>query len=256
LIRNSIDGSPIRTDGWISLHKKLPERPYRVPFCPMINGATKGDPMTTTRILVQYGSLRSTSVSRQLAVNVVDILSDLGAEAVLYTPDNLPLYDEELRSHPEVQNYMNWVDWADGFVWISPEIHGTISAVMKNQIDWMELSRGAIRPTQGKTLAVMQVEGGSQSFNTVNLLRQIGRWMRMFTIPNQSSIPKAFQQFDECCILNNSSYRNRVIDVCEELVKFTQLTSDKIDWLTDRYSERVETADQLSARVNLKGVLS
>jgi arsenical resistance protein ArsH len=54
-----------------------------------------------------------------------------------------------------------------------------------------------VRPTQGKTLAVMQVCGGSQSYNAVNQMRILGRWMRMLTIPNQSSVAKAFQEFDE-----------------------------------------------------------
>ena len=174
-----------------------------------------------------------------------------GVESILADP-NLPLYDEELRDDPKVQEYLDQVDWADGFVWISPELHGTISAVMKNQVDWMQLSVGAVRPTQGKTLAVMQVEGGSQSFNTVNLMRQMGRWMRMFTIPNQSSIPKAYQEFTEDGQLKDSSFRNRVIDVAEELVKFTEILKDKVDFLTDRYSERVESGEELAERMNLK----
>ncbi|QIN96766.1 NADPH-dependent oxidoreductase [Synechococcus phage S-N03] len=204
-------------------------------------------------ILVQYGSLRDASFSRQLAHNVADILKGMGAEVRIQDPQ-LPLYDESLRPDPSVQSYMDNIEWANGFVWISPELHGTVSAVMKNQIDWMQLSNGAVRPTQGKTLALFQVEGGSQSFNTVNLLRQIGRWMRLLTIPNQSSIPKVYQEFENG-VLKDSSFRDRVIDVCEELVKFTELTSDKIDWLTDRYSERKESASELEARMNLKEAL-
>jgi arsenic resistance protein ArsH len=147
---------------------------------------------------------------------------------------------------------LDQVDWADGFVWISPELHGTISAVMKNQVDWMQLSVGAVRPTQGKTLAVMQVCGGSQSFNVVNQLRVLGRWMRMVTIPNQSSVAKAFLEFDDNDRMKPSGYYNRIVDVMEELVKFTLLTRDNSDFLVDRYSERVESAEQLMQRVNQK----
>ena len=208
-------------------------------------------PTMPSKILVQYGSLRSNSVSHKLALEVQRFLTQFGVEAIVSDP-NLPLYDEELRDDPKVQEYLGQVDWADGFVWISPELHGTISAVMKNQVDWMQLSVGAVRPTQGKTLAVMQVEGGSQSFNTVNLMRQMGRWMRMFTIPNQSSIPKAYQEFTEEGQLKDSPFRNRVIDVVEELVKFTEILKDKVDFLTDRYSERVEPGEELADRINLK----
>ena len=206
------------------------------------------------KILVQYGSLRSTSFSRKLAEEVARFLTEFGADVRIADP-NLPLYNEEMRDDPKVQEYMELVDWADGFAWVSPELHGTIAAVMKNQVDWMQLSNGATRPTQGKTLALFQVEGGSQSFNTVNLMRQMGRWMRMFTIPNQSSIPKAYQEFNEDGQLNDSPFRNRVIDVVEELVKFTELTKDKIDWLTDRYSERVESGEELASRMNLAQAL-
>ena len=207
-----------------------------------------------TKILVQYGSLRSTSVSRKLALEVQSFLTQFGAEVQIADP-NLPLYNEELRDDPKVQEYMKQVDWAEGFVWISPELHGTISSVLKNQVDWMQLSVGAVRPTQGKTLALFQVEGGSQSFNTVNLMRQMGRWMRMFTIPNQSSIPKAYQEFTEEGQLKDGPFRNRVIDVVEELVKFTELTKDKVDFLTDRYSERVESGEELANRMNLAQAL-
>ena len=208
-------------------------------------------PTMTSKILVQYGSLRSNSVSHKLALEVQRFLTHFGVKAIVADP-NLPLYDEGLRDDPKVQEYLGQVDWADGFVWISPELHGTISAVMKNQVDWMQLSVGAVRPTQGKTLAVMQVEGGSQSFNTVNLMRQMGRWMRMFTIPNQSSTPKAYQEFTEEGQLKDSPFRNRVIDVVEELAKFTEILEDKVDFLTDRYSERVESGEELADRMNLK----
>ena len=210
--------------------------------------------MTKPRILVQYGSLRSNSVSSKLADEVAHFLSQLGADVRIADP-NLPLYNEEMRDDPKVQEYMKLVDWADGYAWISPELHGTIASVMKNQVDWMQLSVGATRPTQGKTLALFQVEGGSQSFNTVNLMRQMGRWMRMLTIPNQSSIPKAYQEFNENGSLKEGPFRNRVIDVVEELIKFTELTKDKIDYLTDRYSERVESGEELASRMNLSQAL-
>ena len=210
--------------------------------------------MTKPRILVQYGSLRSNSVSSKLADEVAYLLSQFGADVRIADP-NLPLYNEEMRDDPKVQEYMKLVDWADGYAWISPELHGTIASVMKNQVDWMQLSVGATRPTQGKTLALFQVEGGSQSFNTVNLMRQMGRWMRMLTIPNQSSIPKAYQEFNENGSLKEGPFRNRVIDVAEELIKFTELTKDKIDFLTDRYSERVESGEELATRMNLAQAL-
>jgi arsenic resistance protein ArsH len=143
--------------------------------------------------------------------------------------------------------------WAEGMVWVSPERHGAMTGVMKSQIDWIPLSLGGIRPTQGKTLAVMQVCGGSQSFNAVNQLRILGRWMRMITIPNQSSVPKAFNEFDDAGRMLPSPDYHRIVDVIEELVRFTLLTYGRSDYLNDRYSERVENRAKLSKRVNQKG---
>ena len=134
-------------------------------------------------------------------------------------------------------------------VWCSPERHGAMTGVMKAQIDWIPLALGAVRPTQGKTLAVMQVCGGSQSFNAVNQMRILGRWMRCITVPNQSSVPKAFQQFDDNDRMLAAPFYDRMVDVMEELVKFTLLTRGCADYLVDRYSERLETGKELIERV-------
>ncbi|WP_282257159.1 arsenical resistance protein ArsH [Stenotrophomonas sp. PS02301] len=194
------------------------------------------------RILVLYGSLRPQSYSRLLAREVERLLQHLGAEVRLFDPHGLPLADAVDADHPTVQQLRAWSQWSEGQVWISPERHGTLSAVFKNQIDWLPLSEGSVRPTQGRTLAVMQVCGGSQSFNVVNALRVLGRWMRMVTIPNQSSVAKAWQEFDAQGRMKPSAYYDRVVDVVEELVKFTLLVRDNSDYLTDRYSERKDDA--------------
>jgi arsenic resistance protein ArsH len=151
-----------------------------------------------------------------------------------------------------VKELRDLMAWSEGQVWCSPERHGSITGIMKAQIDWVPLALGAVRPTQGKTLAVMQVEGGSQSFNAVNQLRVLGRWMRMITIPNQSSVAKAWSEFDENNRMKPSSFYDRIVDVCEELVRFTLLTRDRADYLVDRYSERKESADELIKRVKNK----
>ncbi|EKD09272.1 arsenical resistance protein ArsH [Limnospira platensis] len=194
------------------------------------------------RILFLYGSLRKRSYSRLLAEEAARIITDMGAEVRFFHPDDLPLRDRFDESHPEVQKLRELSQWSEGQVWSSPEMHGNITGILKNQIDWIPLSIGAVRPTQGKTLAVMQVSGGSQSFNAVNTMRILGRWMRMFTIPNQSSVAKAYQEFNEDGTMKDSPYRDRVIDVMEELYKFTLLLRDQVDYLTDRHSERQEIA--------------
>ncbi|RZU99440.1 arsenical resistance protein ArsH [Spiribacter vilamensis] len=206
------------------------------------------------RILLLYGSLRDRSFSRLTAEEGARILRRLGAETRLFHPSGLPLPDDADADHEKVQELRELATWADGFVWSSPERHGAMTGIMKAQIDWIPLSLGAVRPTQGKTLAVMQVCGGSQSFNAVNQLRLLGRWMRLITIPNQSSVPKAFMEFDDDNRMKPSPYYNRIVDVMEELVKFTRMTRDRRDYLVDRYSERIESADALSARVNQRSI--
>jgi len=212
------------------------------------------DPLRSThkpRILLLYGSVRPRSYSRFATQEAARLLHHLGAEPHIYDPSGLPLPDDAPEDHPKVKELRDLVTWSEGQVWTSPERHGAMSGILKSQIDWIPLNTGAVRPTQGKTLAVMQVSGGSQSFNAVNQMRILGRWMRMVTIPNQSSVAKTFQEFDEAGRMKPSSYYDRIVDVMEELVKFTLLTRDVSDHLTDRYSERVETAAELSARVNL-----
>lgn len=202
------------------------------------------------RILLLYGSLRSRSFSRLVVEESARLLDAMGADTRIFDPTGLPLPDSEDAAHPKVDELRSLVMWSEGQVWCSPERHGAMTGIMKVQIDWIPLSLGAVRPTQGKTLAVMQVCGGSQSFNAVNQLRVLGRWMRMLTIPNQSSVPKAFLEFDDNDRMKPSPFYNRIVDVMEELMKFTLLTRDHNDYLLDRYSERVETAEQLMARVN------
>jgi arsenic resistance protein ArsH len=206
------------------------------------------------RILLLYGSTRTRSFSRLLTEEAARILQLLGAETVIFDPCGLPLPDNAPDDHPKVQQLRELVLWSEGQVWCSPERHGSMSAVFKAQIDWIPLTLGAVRPTQGKTLAVMQVCGGSQSFNTVNQLRVLGRWMRMLTIPNQSSVPKAFMEFDEAGRMKPSAYYDRVVDVMEELLKFTLLVRGREAFLVDRYSERKESADELSKRVNQRSI--
>jgi arsenic resistance protein ArsH len=206
------------------------------------------------RILLLYGSLRQRSFSRLVVQESARLLQMMGAETRIFDPHGLPLPDSEDASHQKVQELRDLVTWSEGMVWCSPERHGAMTGIMKAQIDWIPLSIGAVRPTQGKTLAVMQVCGGSQSFNAVNQLRILGRWMRMFTIPNQSSVAKAWLEFDENDRMKPSSYYDRIVDVLEELVKFTWLLRDRADYLTDRYSERKESAAALSARVGQRSI--
>lgn len=210
--------------------------------------------MQAPRILLLYGSLRERSYSRLLTEEAARLLRAMGAETRIFDPSGLPLPDGAPDDHPKVQQLREWAQWAEGMVWCSPERHGAMTGIMKAQIDWIPLALGSVRPTQGKTLAVMQVSGGSQSFNAVNQLRVLGRWMRMITIPNQSSVAKAFLEFEEDGRMKPSPYYERVVDVMEELMKFTLLTRGCADYLVDRYSERRESAEELSRRVNLRNV--
>ena len=206
------------------------------------------------RILLLYGSLRSRSYSRLVIEECQRLLVNMGAETRIFDPAGLPQPDGGDESHPKVVELRELMAWSEGQVWCSPERHGAMTGIMKSQIDWVPLSIGSVRPTQGKTLAVMQVCGGSQSFNAVNQMRILGRWMRMLTIPNQSSVAKAFMEFDDDGRMKPSAYYNRIVDVMEELMKFTLLTRDSVDYLVDRDSERVETAEQLSRRVNQRSI--
>jgi arsenic resistance protein ArsH len=201
------------------------------------------------RILFLYGSLRERSFSRLAAEEAARIMEGLGAEVRWFHSHDLPLRDPAKEGHPKVQELRALCEWSEGQVWSCPELHGSVTGVFKNQIDWIPLPAGAVRPTQGRTLAVMQVCGGSQSFNVVNSLRLLGRWMRMITIPNQSSVAKAYEEFHEDGTMRDSSYRDRIVDVMEELYKFTLLTRDVREYLVDRYSERREAEAKARALI-------
>ncbi len=204
------------------------------------------------RILMLYGSLRERSYSKLLTLEAAKLLETMGAEVRVFDPLDLPQPDAAPDTHSKVKELRDLAAWSEGMVWCSPERHGAMTGILKTQIDWIPLSLGAVRPTQGKTLAVMQVCGGSQSFNAVNQMRILGRWMRMLTIPNQSSVAKAFLEFEEDGRMKPSPYYDRVVDVMEEFIKFTLLTRDVASYLVDRYSERKESAEELSKRVNQK----
>lgn len=222
---------------------------------PSLERLTPREPSThKPRILLIYGSTRERSFSRLVIQEAARLLEHFGAETRIFNPSGLPLPDDAPDTHPKVAELREMMQWSEGQVWCSPERHGSMSSVFKAQIDWVPLAMGAVRPTQGKTLAVMQVCGGSQSFNVVNQLRVLGRWMRMVTIPNQSSVPKAFTEFDENGRMKPSPYYDRLVDVMEELMKFTLLLRDRQDYLVDRYSERKESAEELSKRVNQRSI--
>jgi arsenic resistance protein ArsH len=225
---------------------------FRIPPRELLQEAASS--LHPPRFLLLYGSLRERSFSKLLALEAARLLEAMGGETRLFDPAGLPLPDSVPDSHPKVQELRTLAAWSEGMVWSSPERHGAMTGILKAQIDWIPLSVGSVRPTQGKTLAVLEVSGGSQSFNAVNQMRILGRWMRMITIPNQSSVAKAFLEFDEAGRMKPSAYYDRVVDVMEELFKFTLLTRDVSSFLVDRYSERKETAEALSKRVNLKSI--
>ena len=206
------------------------------------------------RILMLYGSLRERSYSKLVTLEAARLLELMGAEVKMFDPLDLPQPDATPDTHQKVKELRDLATWSEGMVWCSPERHGAMTGIMKSQIDWIPLALGAVRPTQGKALAVMQVCGGSQSFNAVNQMRILGRWMRMLTIPNQSSVAKAFLEFEEDGRMKPSAYYDRIVDVMEELIKFTLLTRDIAPYLVDRYSERKESAEELSKRVNQKAI--
>ncbi|MEP4888825.1 MAG: arsenical resistance protein ArsH [Aliiglaciecola sp.] len=206
------------------------------------------------RILLLHGSMRKRAFSRLVVEECARLLTHFGAETKIFNPEGLPQTDTEDENHPKVKELRELMLWSEGQVWCSPERHGSMTSIFKSQIDWVPLNIGGVRPTQGKTLAVMQVCGGSQSFNVVNQLRILGRWMRMVTIPNQSSVAKAYLEFDENDRMKPSAYYNRIVDVMEELMKFTLLLRNNKDYFVDRYSERVESAEQLSQRVNQRSI--
>ncbi|KAF0808529.1 NADPH-dependent FMN reductase [Alcanivorax xiamenensis] len=223
---------------------------FRMPDRRQLGAASTHPP----RVLLLYGSLRERSFSRLAVEEAARLLEAMGAQTRIFDPRGLPLPDAEPADHPKVAELRDLAQWSEGMVWCSPERHGAMTGIMKAQIDWIPLALGGVRPTQGKTLAVMQVCGGSQSFNAVNQLRVLGRWMRMVTIPNQSSVPKAFLEFDDNDRMKPSSFYDRIVDVMEELMKFTLLVRDRGDYLTDRYSERKESATEVSARVNQRAM--
>lgn len=234
---------------------KLPnvaEEAFAVPAASLLQSPKAGH---RPRILLLYGSLRERSFSRFATMEAALLLQAFGAETRIFDPSGLPLPDDAPATHEKVRELRELSAWSEGQVWCSPERHGAMTGIMKAQIDWIPLEIGAVRPTQGKTLAVMQVSGGSQSFNAINQLRVLGRWMRMITIPNQSSVAKAYEQFDADGRMKPSAYYDRIVDVMEELVKFTLLTRGVSSYLTDRYSERKEEAGKVETRLNLKRAL-
>ena len=235
-----------------TLNKSLPNIEEASLVTPSTNKMAMSFSDHKPRILLLYGSLRERSFSRLVIEECAELLKTFGAETRIFNPLGLPQPDTGDGSHPKVKELHELMVWSEGQVWCSPERHGSMTGIFKSQIDWTPLNMGGVRPTQGKTLAVMQVCGGSQSFNAVNQMRILGRWMRMVTIPNQSSVAKAFLEFEENGRMKPSAYYNRIVDVMEELMKFTLLMRDNKDHFVDRYSERVESAEQVSKRVNQK----
>ena len=234
------------------LPEQLDAAHFQIPSAQTLNAPQRAS--HPPRFLLLYGSLRERSYSKLLTLEAQRLLQAMGGDTRIFDPAGLPQPDGAPDTHPKVQELRTLAAWSEGMVWCSPERHGAMTGILKSQIDWIPLAIGAIRPTQGKTLAVMEVSGGSQSFNAVNQLRILGRWMRLLTIPNQSSVPKAYEQFDEAGRMKPSALYDRVVDVMEELYKFTLLTRDLAPYLVDRYSERKEAAEALAARVQQSGM--
>lgn len=231
----------------------LPALDRRFVFDRPAAGLGPADP--PPRILLLYGSLRERSYSRLCIEEAARLLQMFGCETRIFDPSTLPLPDQVAGDdHPAVHELRELSLWSEGQVWCSPERHGQITGVMKTQIDHLPLAMGGMRPAQGRTLAVMQVSAGSQSFNSVNTLRVLGRWMRMFTIPNQSSVAKAFEEFDEAGRMKPSSYYDRIVDVIEELVRFTVLMRPHGDRLVDRYSERKAAGVPIDPATDLSSI--
>lgn len=224
-------------------------------FTTTMPAATLGQHNPPPRILLLYGSLREQSFSRLAVEEAARLLQFFGAETRIFDPCDLPFPDQIAGDgHPAIQELREHSLWSEGQVWCSPERHGQITGLMKAQIDHLPLAINGMRPTQGRTLAVMQVSGGSQSFNAVNTLRLLGRWMRMFTIPNQSSVAKAFAEFDDAGRMRPSAYYDRIVDVMEELVRFTVLMRPHVATLTDRYSERKEANRATDVNTDLSAI--
>ena len=230
------------------LPEQLAAAHFQIPSAQTLNAPQRAS--HPPRFLLLYGSLRERSYSKLLTLEAQRLLQAMGGDTRIFDPAGLPQPDGAPDTHPKVQELRTLAAWSEGMVWCSPERHGAMTGILKSQIDWIPLAIGAIRPTQGKTLAVMEVSGGSQSFNAVNQLRILGRWMRLLTIPNQSSVPKAYEQFDEAGRMKPSALYDRVVDVMEELYKFTLLTRDLAPYLVDRYSERKEAAEALAQRTS------
>lgn len=207
-----------------------------------------GEIVPAPKVLLLYGSLRERSYSRLVVEEAARILQLFGCETRIFDPSDLPMPDQVPGDdHPAVHELREHSLWSEAQVWCSPERHGQITGIMKAQVDHLPLAYKGLRPTQGRTLAVMQVSAGSQSFNSVNTLRVLGRWMRMFTIPNQSSVAKAYEEFDEAGRMRPSSYYDRIVDVMEELVRFTVLLRPHAVQLVDRYSERKDNGEVVNA---------
>jgi len=252
----TIDSDPVtHTGGWLAHRGVWETKDDGTPPCcwikdDVIDKLTKYDYSTMPigrgpRILVLYGSLRPTSFSRKTAYEFARLLELLGCDVRVYNPRGLPVRDPELENEAKVLEIRALTLWSEGHVWVSPEMHGTVTGVFKNQIDWIPLNTGSVRPTQGRTCLVAQVNGGSQSFNAVNYLRLLARWMRMPCNTNQSSIAKAWNEFDDDTgRMKESSFRDRVVDCAEEFAKFTAIMTPVADELTDRYSERKEKEEK------------